>query len=101
MPALTRKMVLSSRSISLSLFFRLSLFCRCFLRWGVLHRRFFRLLHRLWGGSRLWGRWFVLDRDALGIGPEPFERIMFPDIFPENMDDDVAKIHQDPLRRPR
>jgi len=25
---------------------------------------------------------------------------MFPDILPENMDNDIAKIHQDPLRSP-
>ena len=43
---------------------------------------------------------FARDGDAPRVGPQSFERVMFPDILPENMDDDIAEVHQNPLRGP-
>jgi hypothetical protein len=78
---LTRKMVVSSRSIDLGLCFRGHLFP----------------FHGLGHDSRLCDRLFSGDGDAFRVGPQPFECVMLPDILPENMDDDIAEVHQHPL----
>src|SRR4029077_1660641 len=79
---LMRKMVVSSRSIGLGLRFCGHLFP----------------LHGPWGDSRVCGRRFARDGNALCATPQPFECVMFPDILPENMGNDIAKVHQNPLR---
>src|SRR5215469_14283974 len=43
--------------------------------------------------------WFVRHTDALGICPKPLQRVMLPNIVPEDMSHDVAEIDQDPRGR--
>src|SRR5262245_18808366 len=77
-------MVVSSRSIDLSLYFRGRLFPP----------------HRLSDDGRLCGRRLAWDGDAFCIDPQPFECVMISDILPEYMGDDIAVVHQNPLGGP-
>src|SRR5262245_48793155 len=81
MPALTKKIVVSSLSMALRSF------------GGVCSRSGSRLRR---GNRRRAVAW---DRHTPCIRPQPFQPVMMTGILAENMNDDVAEIHEYPLRR--